>query len=198
MKKNTKPNLCLDKINLTIFYLEKKYYFCPLHTSSCRAILIQVCSNFHSKTQPEPFRQPQCSPISQLPPDWTLESDPHCGKGTTPSRTVGSEPGSESLVHTAWGEKPIPLSFLAHRNVLCPSPSITADSQPCNVSHAAIASVPLSPRSFSLTNILHFLQNNDGVHKIFHPPILFPAQWNAVTEELFAHHYTNTAPNLSF
>lgn len=106
MKKNTKPNLCLDKINLTIFYLEKKYYFCPLHTSSCRAILIQVCSNFHSKTQPKPFRQPQCSPISQLPPDWTLESDPHCGKGTTPSRTVGSEPGSESLVHTAWGEKP--------------------------------------------------------------------------------------------
>lgn len=105
MKKNTKPNICLDKINLKFFYLEKKYYLCPPHTSFIRAILIQVCSNFHSKIQPKTFRQPQCSPISQLPPYWTLESDLHCGKGTTPSRTVGSEAEIREPCAHCWGRK---------------------------------------------------------------------------------------------
>lgn len=122
-----------------------------------------------------------------------------CGKGTTRNRTMSSEPEiREGLVHIAWVEKkPIPFSFLVNTNSLYPFPSITADSQPWNVSYTGIVRVSLSLHSFSLTNIFHFLQNNGGVDKIFHPQMLFPVQWNAATEELFAHHYKrNTVLNL--
>lgn len=73
-------------------------------------------------------------------------------------------------------KKPIPFSFLVNTNSLYPFPSITADSQPWNVSYTGIVRVSLSLHSFSLTNIFHFLQNNGGVDKISHPQMLFPVQ----------------------